>query len=133
MRYHPSAEAAMFSDDSHEIYSGLSSRKMFGSISVEVRIFRLAFFPEWALEVVTEKDCSFVWDRLFDTEQEALAAFDGPAAELGLAKFLSSPHWEGPHRPRRNIPLACPSPEVEWASSSERGEIESASMYYELG
>ena len=123
----------MFSDESHEIYSDLSTLKTYDGVSVEVRIFRLAFFPEWALEVVTEKDCSFVWDKLFDTEQEALAAFDGPATKLGLAKFLSSPHWEGPHRPKRSIPLALPSLGVKWASSSERGEIESPLMHYELG
>jgi hypothetical protein len=126
----------MFSNESHEIYSDLSRRKTIDGVSVEVRIFRLAFFPEWALEVVTERDCSFVWDELFDTEQEALAAFDGPAAELGLAKFLRSPHWEGPHRPKRSIAFAPPKATTPdqpgGVSSSVQREIELALRHYEL-
>ena len=109
----------MFSYESHEIYSDLCRRKTIDGVSVEIRIFRLAFFSEWALEVVTKRDCSFVWDELFDTEQKALAAFEGPSAELGLAKFLSSPHWEGPHRPKQSIPLARPSSGDKGVSSPE--------------
>jgi hypothetical protein len=84
----------MLTDESHEIHSNLSSRLTVGGICVNVQIFRLDFYHLWALEVVTERGGSLVWDELFETDEEALAAFEAGAEELGVAGFLSNAHWE---------------------------------------
>jgi hypothetical protein len=84
----------LFTDKSHEIYSELSGRKTFGGISVDVQIFRLFFSPLWALEVVTGLGGSLVWNELFDTDEEALTAFEAAAEELGLTHLLSDARWE---------------------------------------
>jgi hypothetical protein len=65
-----------------------------GGVCVNVQIFRLDFYHLWALEVVTENGGSLVWDELFETDEEALAAFEVGAEELGVAGFLSNAHWE---------------------------------------
>lgn len=84
----------MFTDKSHEVHSNLSSRITVGGVCANVQIFRLDFYHLWALEVVTEMGGSIVWDELFETDEEALAAFEAGAEELGVAGFLSNPHWE---------------------------------------
>jgi hypothetical protein len=88
------AEAPLFIDKSHEVYSKLSSFKTFGNSRVDVQIFRLDFYHLWALEVVTEWGGSLVWDELFVTDEEALGTFEAAAEELGLARLLRNAHWE---------------------------------------
>jgi hypothetical protein len=65
-----------------------------GGICVNVQIFRLDFFHLWALEIVTERGGSLVWDELFTTDEEALAAFETGTEKSGVAGFLADAHWE---------------------------------------
>jgi hypothetical protein len=88
------AERILFADHSHEVHSHLSSRVTVGGVCVDVQIFRLNFYHLWALEVVTGRGGSMVWDELFETDEEALAAFEAGAEKLGVAVFLANEHWE---------------------------------------
>nr|WP_277924575.1 hypothetical protein [Sphingomonas sp. CROZ-RG-20F-R02-07] len=56
--------------------------------SVEVKIYRLEHDPKWAMEVVNENGTSTVWDNLFDTDDEALQAFQLALDEEGIDAFL---------------------------------------------
>lgn len=74
--------------DPNIIHSGLSRTITCDGVSVEVLIYRLENDPKWALEVVNEERSSTVWDTLFDTDDEALQAFELALAEEGIDAFL---------------------------------------------
>lgn len=72
------------------VYSGLSRTVTDDGITVEVKIYRLEHDPKWALEVVNAKGTSTVWDHLFDTDDEALAAYQLTVEEEGMEAFLDN-------------------------------------------
>lgn len=74
--------------DPNIIHSGLSRTVTREGATVEVLIYRLEHDPKWALEVVNEAKTSTVWDALFDTDDEALQAFELALAEEGIDAFL---------------------------------------------
>lgn len=74
--------------DPNLITSGLSRTITRDGITVEVKIYRLEHDPRWALEVVNENGTSTVWDCLFDTDDEAFAAFELTLEEEGMEAFL---------------------------------------------
>ena len=73
--------------DPNIITSGLSGHVTEDGITVEVKIYRLEHDPKWALEVVNDKGTSIVWDLLFDSDDEALAAFNLTLEEEGMGAF----------------------------------------------
>ena len=58
------------------VASGLSRTVTIDDVKVEVQIFRLEHDPQWTLEVINDEGTSTVWDGLFDTDEEAFAAFE---------------------------------------------------------
>ena len=74
--------------DPNIVQSGLSRTVTVQGATVEVLIYRLEHDPKWALEVVNEAKTSTVWDALFDTDDEALQAFELALAEEGIDAFL---------------------------------------------
>ena len=74
--------------DPNIIHSGLSRTVTLQGASVEVKIYRLEHDPKWAMEVVNENGTSTVWDNLFDTDEEALQAFQLALDEEGIDAFL---------------------------------------------
>ncbi|WP_242098843.1 hypothetical protein [Sphingomonas sp. CROZ-RG-20F-R02-07] len=74
--------------DPNIIHSGLSRTVTVQGASVEVKIYRLEHDPKWAMEVVNENGTSTVWDNLFDTDDEALQAFQLALDEEGIDAFL---------------------------------------------
>ena len=69
--------------DPNIINSPLSRSITRDDITVEVHIYRLEHDPHWALEVVNTNGTSSVWDDLFDTDEEAYAAFEQAVEEDG--------------------------------------------------
>ncbi len=55
-----------------------------------MKIYRLEQDPQWVLEVVNEAGTSTVWDVLFDTDDEAFAAFRLTVEEEGMEAFLDN-------------------------------------------
>lgn len=74
--------------DPNIITSGLSGSVTEDGITVDVKIYRLEDQHGWALEVVNDKGTSTVWDILFDTDDEALAAFRVAVEEEGMDAFF---------------------------------------------
>jgi len=74
--------------DPNIVCSGLSRKVTRDGITVDVQIYRLEHDPQWALEVVNEKGTSTVWDDLFDSDDEAFAAFTLTVEEEGMKAFL---------------------------------------------
>lgn len=70
------------------VTSGLSGSVTRDGITVEVNIHRLEDRPGWALEVVNANGTSTVWESLFDTDDEAHAAFLVAVADEGMTAFL---------------------------------------------
>ncbi len=70
------------------ITSPLSRTVIREGITVDVQIYRLECDLQWALEVVNVNGTSSVWDELFDTEDEALAAFEEVVEQEGMETFL---------------------------------------------
>ena len=70
------------------VVSGLSRMITADGITVDVQIFRLEQDPQWTLEVTNDKGTSTVWDAMFDTDDEAFAAFQLTAQEEGMDAFL---------------------------------------------
>lgn len=76
--------------DPNLITSGLSRDVTREGITLSVNIYRLEDRPGWALEVVNDKGTSTVWDELFDTDDEADAAFLETLTDEGMKAFLDS-------------------------------------------
>ena len=74
--------------DPNIISSGLSQKVTRDGITVDVQIYRLEHDPKWALEVVNEKGTSTVWDDIFDSDDEAFAAFTLAVEEEGMEAFF---------------------------------------------
>ena len=74
--------------DPNIIVSGRSQTFTKDGVTVDVQIYRLEDDPKWALEVVNDHGTSIVWDDLFDTDDEAFAAFEEAVEEDGMATFL---------------------------------------------
>ena len=62
-------------------------------LTIRVAIYRV---PEidarWSLEVIDQSDASTVWDDLFDTDEEAYAAFEEALAEEGISGLTETFH-----------------------------------------
>ncbi len=74
--------------DPNIVYSGLSGPITRDGIIVDVQIYRLEHDPKWALEVINGEGTSTVWDDLFDSDDEAFAAFTATFEEEGMRAFL---------------------------------------------
>jgi hypothetical protein len=73
--------------DPNLITSDLSRTLTIDAMTVEVRIYRLRNDTQWTLEVVNEERTSTVWSNLFDTDEEAFAAFELTLEEEGMEPF----------------------------------------------
>lgn len=78
----------MNDNDPEIIHSGLSGVITRDGITVRVDIYRLAHEQEWHLDVVNELGTSTVWDEPFDSEADAMAAFEQAVADEGMETFL---------------------------------------------
>jgi hypothetical protein len=74
--------------ESNIVTSGLSGTVTRDGVTVNVNIYRLEDEPGWVLEVINDKNTSIVWDDLFDTDDEAHAAFLQTASDEGMGTFL---------------------------------------------
>ena len=70
------------------VASGLSHVVTVDGVAVDVQIYRLENDAQWTLEVITNEGTSTVWDALFDTDGEALAAFELTVEEEGMEAFF---------------------------------------------
>ncbi len=61
-------------------------------ITVEVRIYRLEDDPKWTLKVVNEDGTSIVWTNLFDSDEDALDAFEKDAEEDWIESYHDDDH-----------------------------------------
>lgn len=68
------------------IESALSRNVTKDGITLELCIYRLED-TDWSLEVVNSNGSSFVWDKLFPTDQAALDEFNKTVADEGIASF----------------------------------------------
>ncbi|MFK4823225.1 hypothetical protein ACI0FM_00260 [Paenochrobactrum sp. BZR 588] len=78
----------MTEQDSNLILSALSQQFTEDDITVQVDIYRLEEEDGWTLEVIDEDDISFVYEDLFETDQEAWDAFLADVEEYGLADII---------------------------------------------
>ena len=71
------------------VTSSLSRTIAVDGVTVEANIYRLEHNPQWALEAINAEGTSTVWDALFDTDEEAFAAFQLTVEEEeGIESFL---------------------------------------------
>lgn len=80
----------MSEPDPNIVHSGLSGLITRDGVTVDVQIYRLEHDPKWALEVINEDRTSTTWDDLFDSDKEALAAFEKTVEEQGIESFLDN-------------------------------------------
>jgi len=76
--------------DPNIVSSSLSGVVLEDGVTVRVEICRLEHDPHWSLEVVNEAGTSTVWDVLFNTDQEAFAAFRLTVEEEGMKAFFDN-------------------------------------------
>ena len=83
-------------DENDIIYSPLQRHFSSNGKTVEICIYRL---PEsgWSLEVVDEFYNSTVWDKEFETDQEALDQFMDEIKEEGIEAFIGMVLGERKH------------------------------------
>jgi hypothetical protein len=83
-------------DENDIIYSPLQRYFSSNGKTVEICIYRL---PEsgWSLEVVDEFYNSTVWDKEFETDQEALDQFMDEIKEEGIEAFIGMVSGERKH------------------------------------
>ncbi|WP_254514773.1 hypothetical protein [Novosphingobium sp. G106] len=70
------------------VISQLSRRVTLEGVTVDVQIYRFEDEDEWVLVVANESGSSKVWDEVFPSDIEAMAAFQIVVAEEGLSAFL---------------------------------------------
>ncbi|MCJ2180602.1 hypothetical protein [Novosphingobium album (ex Hu et al. 2023)] len=87
----------MDDEDPNIVVSDLSRIVSEKGITVDVSIFRLEDETEWTLEVINESGTSIVWTDLFDTEEEAFAAFQHVLEDEGIETFLDDNCGLTPH------------------------------------
>ena len=86
--------------DPNIVHSGLSRTVTIDSVTLDVSIYRLEHDPQWTLEVVNDAKTSTVWDAPFDTDAEALEAFELTLNDEGIEAFLDRDNViEFPRRP----------------------------------
>ena len=85
-----SYQERQLSRDPNIVSSSLSGVVQEAGIRVRLEIYRLEQDPKWALEVVNDAGSSTVWDLLFDTEEQAFAAFRLVVEEEGMETFLDN-------------------------------------------
>lgn len=76
--------------DPNIVNSSLSGLVTIDGVTVDVQVYRLEHDPKWALEVINEAGTSTTWDILFDTDDEAYAAFKLVVEEEGIESFLDN-------------------------------------------
>ena len=76
--------------DPNIVNSSLSGLVTIDGITVDVQVYRLEHDPKWALEVINSEGTSITWDILFDTDDEAYAAFKLVVEEEGIETFLDN-------------------------------------------
>ena len=87
--------------DPNILYSSLGRVITIDGVTVDVKIYRLEHDLQWALEVINEEGTSTVWETLFDTDDEAYAAFQLTVEEEGMQSFLDDDNViPFPPRPR---------------------------------
>lgn len=79
----------MTDQETNLILSPLSRVFEKDGIKVEVEIYRLEDEDGWTLEVVDAEDTSFVYEDLFETDQDAWDAFLADVEEHGLAEIIT--------------------------------------------
>ncbi|GAA0602784.1 hypothetical protein [Paenochrobactrum glaciei] len=89
----------MTEQDSNLILSALSQQFTEDDITVQVDIYRLEEEDGWTLEVIDEDDISFVYEDLFETDQEAWDAFLADVEEYGLADIIDPDEDEDEEAP----------------------------------
>lgn len=89
----------MTEQDSNLILSALSQQFTEDDITVQVDIYRLEEEDGWTLEVIDEDDISFVYEDLFETDQEAWDAFLADVEEYGLADIINPDEDEDDEAP----------------------------------
>lgn len=83
-------ETCVANRDPNIVHSSLSGLVTIDGIAVDVHIYRLEHDPKWALEVINEARTSTTWDNLFDSDDEAFAAFEKVVEEEGVETFLDN-------------------------------------------
>jgi hypothetical protein len=83
--------------DPNAVFSPLCCTLSLDGITVELRIFHPEDDPKWALEVVNESGNATLWDSLFDTDQDALTAFEETVIDEGIETFLDDGDVETLH------------------------------------
>ena len=74
-------------------YSPLCRTVSRDGLTVYVEIYRAPSIDKrWSLEVVDHLDVSSVWDDLFDTDEDALAAFEAALDAVGIAGLTETVH-----------------------------------------
>jgi hypothetical protein len=73
--------------DPNIVTSGLSGEFTEAGVTVKVAIYKLEDRPGWAMEFINDRGTSTVWDGLFDTDDEAYAAFRLTVEEEGMSAF----------------------------------------------
>lgn len=74
--------------DPNIVQSGLSRTVTREGVTLDVSIYRLEHDAQWTLEVVNDVGTSTVWDAPFDTDAEALEAFEVTLNDEGIEAFL---------------------------------------------
>ncbi len=74
--------------DPNIVHSGLSRTVTIDGVTLHVSIYRLEHDAQWTLEVVNDVGTSTVWDSPFDTDAEALEAFELTLDDEGVEAFL---------------------------------------------
>lgn len=83
-------ETCVADRDPNIVHSSLSGLVTIDDITVDVQIYRLEHDPQWALEVINEERTSTTWDELFDSDDDAFAAFEKVVADEGIETFLDN-------------------------------------------
>jgi hypothetical protein len=78
-------------------YSDLCGTLTVDGITVDVQIYRLGQDAQWVLEVVNIAGSSTVWDDPFETDRDALSAFEQVVIEEGIETFLDNGNAETLH------------------------------------
>jgi hypothetical protein len=84
----PMQEPCVKDRDPNIVVSGLSRTVTINTVTVEVGIYRPEHDSQWTLEVVNDEETSTVWQGLFDTDEEAFAAFELTVEDEGMQAFL---------------------------------------------
>lgn len=79
---------ALTDGETKVVISQLSRRVTLEGVTVDVQIYRFEDEHEWVLFIANESGSSMLWDEVFASDGEAMAAFRIVAEEQGLPAFL---------------------------------------------